>query len=223
MQEAITTMSTPRVLGISASGRPNGITREVIKTVLDATEEPYAYISLAEQRINGCQACLQCAVDSRCHVADDWLAIGEKMLSAEAIVFGAPNYYGTINALGHACLERTFCFRHQERFRLAGKLGVAVGVDGAQDPSPVLAFIRKIMASNMMAVVGTVHATGYSQCYTCGFGENCTAGAVVHRHGFVDSIEEEMLPPRLAEQERAQFEARSVGKRLGSILRTRNK
>jgi len=44
------------------------------------------------------------------------------MLVAEAIVFGAPNYYRTINALGHACLERTFCFRHREVFLRAGRV-----------------------------------------------------------------------------------------------------
>ena len=73
-------------------------------------------------------------------------------------------------------------------------------------------------ASNMMVVVGTVRATGFSQCYTCGFGESCAAGAVVNRHGFLEEIEEELLPRRLADQERAQFEASSVGKRLGYIL-----
>ncbi|MGC9397786.1 MAG: flavodoxin family protein [Anaerolineae bacterium] len=213
-------MSTATILGISASGRPEGITAEVVHAVLEATGEPYTYISLAEHQINGCRACIKCAVDSRCHQRDDWLEIGEQMLAAEAIVFGAPNYYGTINALGHACLERTFCFRHQERFRLAGKLGVAIGVDGPHNPSPVIEFIHRVMASNMMAVVGTVYATGYSQCYTCGFGPHCAAGTVVHRHGFLEEIEKDLLPPRLAEQKETRFQAQKVGQLLGSILRT---
>jgi len=87
------------------------------------------------------------------------------MLAADALVFGAPNYYGTINATGQACLERTFFFRHREIFSLAGKLGVAV--DGGREGSTVAAFISKVMAINLMPVVGTVISDGFLQCYTC--------------------------------------------------------
>jgi multimeric flavodoxin WrbA len=210
------------IIGISASGREQGITSEVVKAVLEATGEPHEYISLAGLQIGGCIGCTRCAADSRCKVEDDWLAIGDKMLAAEAIVFGAPNYYGTINALGHACWERTFCFRHREVFRLAGKLGVAIGVGYEAENLRVMEYIRQMMGHNMMAVVGTVCAAGYSQCYTCGFGQDCAVGSVVRRHGFLDAIEAEHLPPRFAEQEEASFQAYRVGKTLGSILRARS-
>lgn len=208
------------VLGISASGRANGITSEAVKAVLEATGQEYEYVSLAGLQIGGCIGCTRCAADNRCKVQDGWIEIGEKMLAAEAIVFGAPNYYGTINALGHACLERTFCFRHREVFRLAGKLGVAVGVDGGEQ-TPVIDFVRKMMLSNKMAVVDTVYASGYLQCYTCGFGHDCVVGGVVGRHGILERIEEEHLPPRLEGQEAARFRAYRAGKVLGAILRAR--
>ena len=199
------------ILGISASGREDGITSEVVCAVLEATGEEYEFISLAGLQIGGCRGCTRCAADNRCQVMDDWPAIGEKMLAAEAIVFGAPNYYGMINALGHACLERTFCFRHREVFSLAGKLG-------GQD-SPVIAHIEMMFRSNQMAVVGMAYADGFSQCYTCGFGKDCAVGSVVARHGFLDAIEDRHLPPRFAEQERAALRAYKIGKTLGSILR----
>jgi multimeric flavodoxin WrbA len=210
------------ILGISASGRPNGITSEAVKALLEATGEPCDYVSLAGMTINGCRGCTACAADNRCIHEDDWQAVGDKMLAADAIVFGAPNYYGSINALGHACLERTFCFRHREVFLLAGKLGVAVAVDGGKQDNAVLAFIHKMMEANHIAVIGSVHATGYAQCYTCGFGEDCAVGGVVGRHGFLDEITPDVLPARFAEQERAQFQAYRVGKTLGSILKARN-
>jgi len=108
------------ILGISASARKDGITSAAVKAVLQASGMEYEYVSLTGKRINGCIGCTGCASDNFCKVKDDWNEIGEEMLKAEAIVFGAPNYYGTINALGHACLERTFCFRHRAdggRFR----------------------------------------------------------------------------------------------------------
>jgi multimeric flavodoxin WrbA len=143
------------------------------------------------------------------------------MMAAEALVFGAPTYYGTINALGHACLERTFCFRHREVFTLAGKLGVAVGVGGGAEDPPVIEYVRRMMRANMMGVVGTVRAEGIASCYTCGYGRDCAVGAVVGSHGFLERIEAEHWPPRLAEQEEAYLTAQKVGKTLGSVLRAR--
>ncbi len=137
------------------------------------------------------------------------------------ILFGAPNYYGSINALGHAFWERAFCFRHREAFLLAGKLGVAVAADGGDQNNAVLDFIRKMMQSNHIAVVGSAYATDYSQCYTCGFGVDCAVGGVVGRHGFQDEITPDMLPARFEQQERAKFQAYRIGKALGSILRAR--
>ena len=209
------------ILGISASGRIKSVTTDAVRAVLEATGEPFELVSLAGKQIGGCRGCVACAADNRCKVADDWPAIGDLMLTSDAIVFGAPNYYGTLNALGHACLERTFCYRHREAFSLAGKLGVAVAVDGRHEDSPVLSFIRKVMISNLMAVVGTVRANGYSQCYDCGFGEDCAVGSVVSKHGFLDCIKDEHRPPRFAEQGASVQQAHKVGKTLGSILRGR--
>ena len=206
------------ILGISASARENGITAESVKALLKFTGEPYEYVSLAKLSIGGCDGCTRCAKDNRCKLEDDWLPIGEKMLTAEAVVFGAPNYYGMVNALGHACLERTFCFRHREVFSLAGKLGVAIGVDGGANNSPVLDYIHKMMSSNLMVVVGKIYADGYSQCYTCGYGIDCAVGGVVGKHGFLECIEEEHLPRRLAQQETSSLNVYKIGKTLGSIL-----
>lgn len=209
------------ILGISASGRPDGTVKDAVLAVLEESNQRYEFVSLAGKQVGGCRGCVLCASDNRCKVADDWNAIGEQMLAADAIVFGAPNYYGTINSLGHACLERTFCFRHREAFSLAGKLGVAIGVGAGPDPSKVVEFIRMVMASNLMPLVGTVKARGQSQCYTCGFGEDCAAGGVVASHGFIERIEQEHLPPPFAEQEDAILQAKKAGKTLGSILRNR--
>ena len=214
-----------KILGISGSGRAEGITDEVVREILKSTDREYEYITLTGKRINGCLGCLQCATDNICKQQDDWNAIGQKMLEAEAIVFGAPDYYGIINGLAHACLERTFCFRHQEKFLLSGKLGVAVGVDGwdkQANRSGVIDFIKMMMRSNMMGIVGSVYAEGYSQCYTCGFGEACACGSVVAKHGYIKKILPEHCPPRFNRQTEAFFQAQKTGKILGSIIKNRS-
>ncbi|WP_411679783.1 NAD(P)H-dependent oxidoreductase [Clostridium thailandense] len=206
------------ILGISASGRKDGIISKTVKAILEASNSEYEYISLSGKRINGCIGCTLCAADNQCKVKDDWNEIAEKMLMADVIVFGAPNYGETINALGHACLERTFCFRHREAFSLSGKIGVAVSASYSEEGTNLVnMIIKKSMMINKMSVVGAVSAHGYSQCYTCGFGQNCNAGNVVKKYGPLDKIEKKHLPPSFEEQEDTIFQVNNIGKLLGSL------
>ena len=206
------------ILGISASGRANGVTSEAVKAVLAATDLEYDYVSLAGKRINGCIGCTLCASDNRCKLQDDWNDIGDKMLKADAIVFGAPNYFSKMNAMGHACWERTFSFRHREIFNLAGKLGVVISA-GYEGEDYVKPQIEDFMLRNKMAVVESVRVEGYGQCYTCGYGHDCGVGRVVRVHGFLDKIEDRDFPPHFKQQELAQHQSYKVGKILGSMLR----
>ena len=208
------------ILGISASGRKNGVTSDAVEAVLKASGLEYEFVSLSGKKIGGCIGCVQCASDNTCKVKDDWTAIAGKMLKAEAIVFGAPNYFGAINALGHACLERTFCFRHREIFNLAGKLGVIVSTSYQRD-NAVQSYIEKIMQHNKMVVVDSVAVQGYAQCYVCGFGHDCAVGKVVRDHGFLTEIEEKHLPLCFEKQDDARLQAYKAGKVLGSILGNR--
>lgn len=173
-------------------------TVEAIASELGST---YDVVSLAGKRINGCNGCTRCAADNTCKVQDDWNAIGEKMRQADIIIFGAPNYYGTINALGHACLERTFSFRHNSVFSLKDKIGITVSTSrSATGNDPVREMIERFMKSNEMEIVGHVTVEGYGQCYTCGYGHNCEVGSVVARHGVLENIEEKHLPLEVSEQ-----------------------
>jgi hypothetical protein len=70
--------------------------------------------------------------------------------------------------------------------------------------------------SNYMSQpVGILRVSGLSQCYTCGYGENCAAGAVVSRHGFIDRIRDYHLP--VVSQD-AYRRAEVIAHRLGEVL-----
>ena len=218
------------ILGISASGRAiernetgllvKGVIEDLVKFILKNSDEPTEYISLGGKQIYGCQACLKCASNNVCVMKDDWAGIMERVFEADAVVFGAPTYYGTINAIGHAFLERTFSLRHQSRFPLLGKSNVIV-TTGIGEIKLAEEYIQKIFRSNYMAEpIGILRASGIAQCYTCGYGEDCTAGAVVHRHGFLDEIRGEHIPRIPAETYQS---ALIIAKRLGSIIRANSK
>lgn len=217
------------ILGISASGRQarrdeggkliKGVNEEMVKYILEKTGEPYEFISLGGKTIKGCQACLGCAEDNICVLDDDWAKIRDTLLKADALVFGAPNYYGTINALGHAFLERTFSLRHREKFPLSGKLNVIVAT-GSQENNPAEKYIRKIFRSNYMAEpIGVLKLSGISQCYQCGYGHICAAGSVVAKHGYLDEIKDYHLP--IIEPD-AYRRAEIIAHRLGEIVRRKN-
>ena len=216
------------ILGISASGRlaernengtlVKGVTEEMVKYILRNTGEPFEYISLNGKKILGCQGCLKCAGDNVCVLEDDWADIRDKMLEADAVVFGAPIYYGAINAVGHAFLERTFSLRHRENFKLTGKPNVIVTA-GTEQSNSAEDYIKMIFRSNYMTPpIGTLRVRGVSQCLTCGYGRDCAAGSVVGRHGYLDEIKDEHFN-RIPEE--TYHRANIMAKRLGSIVRNR--
>lgn len=177
-------------------------------------------IHLAELDIKGCLGCLKCAKDNICIQKDNFQEIVDKICEAEALVFGGANYYGMLNAIGHAFWERTFALRHRESFSFAGKLGIAVGLNRDSSKQESTKFIKKMMLSNKMAVIATFNDSGHQQCYDCGFGHNCVAGNVYANMG--------LTSPELAEKNRpdeysndAQNSAKAIGKMLGSILSAR--
>ena len=215
------------ILGINASGRAiqrnnegilvKGVTEDLINYILKHSREPSEYISLAGKTILGCQGCLKCAADNICKTDDDWGPILDRFFEADAIVFGAPIYYGTINAIGHAFLERFFSFRHRERFKLLGK-PIVIVTTGTGMANPAEEYILKMFRSNYMAEpIGILRAKGVTQCYTCGYGENCAAGGVVARHGFLETINNYHIPRVAAETYQ---KAHVIAQRLGSVIKT---
>jgi multimeric flavodoxin WrbA len=190
------------ILGISGSGRKDRMIHQTVRTLLEKTGLEYDIVSLAGKKINGCIGCTACASDNICKVKDDWNAIGEKMLKANMIVFGAPNYYGMINALAHACLERTFCFRHRDAFLLKNKYGVSINTSRHNSENDAVKdTIQKFMRSNQIHILGHITVDDYSQCFTCGFGKDCEAGSVVGKWGVLEEIEAKHLPNEVVGQE----------------------
>ena len=63
------------ILGISGSPRPNGVTANAVKKVLEESGQEYEFISLAGKHIGGCISCLGCTESNRCVVDDDFSEI----------------------------------------------------------------------------------------------------------------------------------------------------
>ncbi len=205
------------VLGISCSPRPgrttDGLVREVLASVAGETE----FVSLSGKKIGPCLGCLGCVSDNVCKVRDDMTGLRAKIVAADALVIGAPNYFDMLGGLAHCFLERLYQFRHQEGAILHGKLGVAVGV-GCARPEAVVRDIEKFFRFNQIEAVGHVTATGPASCFSCGHGEECEVGAIHMMFGPGAKITDE-LTPNLDKQPDSRAAARALGSQLGQRLK----
>ncbi len=205
-----------KILGISGSPRRGKTTERLVKEVLSATSCETEFISLAGKKIAPCNACLACVPDNICKVKDDMSWLREKILEADAYVFGAPNYFSTLNSLTHSFLERLCQFRHRSGTALAGKYAAIVSTGGIDPSSPGKA-IESMLPYFQIRHIGTVSALGTASCFTCGHGENCTVGAVALLFGAGHKIDKDSIPD-LSRQPQKIEEARLLGKKLEACM-----
>jgi multimeric flavodoxin WrbA len=209
-----------KAIGISSSGRKSAYSKIIVKDILEESGVEYEMIYLAKLNIKGCLGCLKCAEDNKCVQKDDFQEVIKIIIRADALVFGGANYYGTLNAIGHAFWERTFALRHRETFPLAGKLGIAVGLDRSSEKREATKFIEKMMLSNKMAVIESFTDPGHHQCYDCGYGHDCAVGNVYKQIGLCTAdFAGKNRPVEYGDEARRQ--AKAIGKVLGSILKYR--
>ena len=207
-----------KILGINGSSRSDQQSgcHKLVETVLEASGCEYELVSLRGKKILGCTGCLGCVEDNTCVVKDDMSPFREKFIEADAFVIAAPNYFGGMNAATHALLERLYQFRHREADTLWGKLAVAIGVGGG-DGRPVADQIEGFMGYSFIETVAKVSGQGAACCFTCGYGETCTVGAIHMFFGPGTKITEE-ITPAVEKQPEVMQAAVDAGKELGRRL-----
>ncbi|MGR3218714.1 MAG: flavodoxin family protein [Candidatus Anammoxibacter sp.] len=214
-----------KILGISGSPRKNNNTEKLVRAVLEATGFEYELISLHGKKINGCICCLGCVNDNRCKVDDDYIPIMEKIYEAKALVIGAPNYFGNMNVLTHALLERLYCFRHDADgnggLKLAGKPGAIVSTGGGNLDIP-LKSIKGFFDYNNIKTVGAVVARGAVPCFSCGFGETCSISGFKMFYGRDAKMTPDLIPT-LESQPEVLENAKKLGLKLKDEMEQKSK
>jgi len=216
MYRLVGTRGGMNVLGISGSPRRGKTTDQLVQHVLAATGRESEFISLAGKKIAPCSACMACVKDNICKIDDDMGLLREKILTADGLVIGAPNFFSALNALSHCFLERLCQFRHRDCQALAGKHVVIVSTGGIEPEVPAV-MIEKMLSYYQINHVGTVTAQGVASCFTCGQGETCTTGAVHTLYGEGVKITDNLIPD-LSKQPDKIARARGLGQKLGKLL-----
>jgi len=83
--------------------------QEALKGAADAGAE-VEMIHLYDLKFTGCRSCMACmrkgAEPAKCYWQDDITPVLDKILSADAVFFGVPIYFGEITSQMHALIER---------------------------------------------------------------------------------------------------------------------
>lgn len=115
-----------KILAINGSHR-KGNTEALIKKILDGAIGKGAkieLINLYDKNVETCKACMGCENTGTCNIEDEFPQIFEKMIIADTVIFGSPNYFNNVSGLMKNFIDRMNA--HWQDARLEGKKVVLV-------------------------------------------------------------------------------------------------
>ncbi|MDH5200019.1 MAG: flavodoxin family protein [Candidatus Bathyarchaeota archaeon] len=198
-------MSAIKVLGISGSPRKGRNTEKLLYLALEAAGEAGAsteLISLAELNIRQCVGCNTCVREKRCPLddGDDMALVKGKLLEANAVVFAAPSYFGSVPGVMKNAMDRSRSLK-MDGHRLAGKVASALSLSGLRHggAEQVAESIARFGLMHGMIVVG-------------GCGDPLSSG-----HFGVATLQADEGWRRAEEDAIAVANARGVGRRVAEV------
>lgn len=100
-----------KVVAFNGSPRQTGHTLKVVNEVLDSAKETGAetkLYNLNDMNIKPCQSCFYCRTNEGCAINDDMQSVYQDMKEADAIVIGAPIYFGQVSGQTKVFMDRLF-------------------------------------------------------------------------------------------------------------------
>lgn len=126
-------MTKTKVLGVSGSPRKGKNTEGLLRAAMNAADPDVTteVISLSDFRISPCDGCNVCVREKRCplDVGDDMGKLKEKLTDADAVVFAAPSYFGSVPGVMKNMMDRSRPLKMDDH-RLKGKIVSAIVTSG---------------------------------------------------------------------------------------------
>lgn len=149
-----------KIIGINASPKGDASnTLQLVKSILSGAESEGAqteFLDLYKMNIEYCTACGTCYATGECPLIDDFEVLFDKMLNADGIVLGAPNYIDSVPAPMKALFDRLSDAIHCQM--LTGKFGCSVCTSGGGGADEVLKYMDGVLMNLGLNVVGDVGA-----------------------------------------------------------------
>jgi multimeric flavodoxin WrbA len=119
-----------KVLGLCCSPRKDGNTEALINEALRGSKLEGAEVelySVSGKHYELCDGCRTCAQTGVCHLKDDMQNLLEKVIEADAIIFGTPIFHYAIPAQLKLIMERMRPIRGIQKNKADNKLSNKVG------------------------------------------------------------------------------------------------
>ncbi len=148
---------------ISLVGSPHGAkgsTARLTRIVLDGAEKEGAAtetLYLKGGSVLPCRGCDTCHKKGLCPQKDEFKSIQQKIIEADGIVLGSPNYIFSVSAQLKAFMDRCSSIIHCLGFE--GKYGASVVTSGGGDEEPIADYMNHFLMITGIRPVGAVWAT----------------------------------------------------------------
>lgn len=128
--------SIVKAIAINGSHRRGRNTADMLRLVLEVLEQGGVITELLEVsdlHVEFCTSCNRCLRQTECSIKDDDMAaVGQKMLSADALIIGSPVYFSNVTSRLKVFMERTR-WMHMAENLLDGKVGAALTCAGLRN------------------------------------------------------------------------------------------
>ncbi|MFA6047905.1 MAG: flavodoxin family protein [Parcubacteria group bacterium] len=118
-----------KTLIISGSPR-KGNTEFILSKIYKSLRGNKELILLRNKNIKHCSGCLYCDGHKKCAIQDDMQEIYRKLLKADLIILGTPNYFDNVPGIMKDFVDRTNPF--YETDKLKGKKVISIVVGGGK-------------------------------------------------------------------------------------------
>ncbi len=148
----------PDIVGLAASTRRGGNSDTLLRTLLEEAEARGAKtetIILSARNIAPCIGCQRCQSTGECVIEDDFQAVRDRLLAADAMVFSSPVYFWNVPSPAKAFVDRNqstgarkaLARKRGESVRPSGNSGLGVLLAIAADPTPKFSGLKQTMAA----------------------------------------------------------------------------
>jgi len=146
-------------LGICASPRGSkSTTLRLVQAALDgakASDAKVELVDLCRLDIKFCNACQVCFKEGKCVHKDDFQGLYDKILAADGLVWGSPNYFRSVTAQMKTFIDRMADAVHCQL--LSGKYSCSVA-SGGSNYDQVTTYLDDLMLNFGAFVTGSVGA-----------------------------------------------------------------
>lgn len=169
-----------KILAINGSHRSGKGTAALLQAALDeaaACGAQTELVELSSLSIGYCSGCNTCLMKPACTLSDDMDVLVDKMMAADGIVLGSPDYFANVSARMKTFIDRTRPL-HMTANALKGKVGGMVSTAGLDNcgVEEAMGVMDRFFATHEMLVIhprpeGAVLANGATGSQFAGFNE----------------------------------------------------